>query len=168
MIDGRIEFPYIQLQAILGPGLIPQGPFNGIRGAMDPASLYAGVSVRREKAHENRLQDVHCRVMGNTIRKVRKSEDLPLLWLIDREGGIGRGPVRPVAEHHMERRNILLPVPIVEPYPVLTALTLTGFHIGQPQVVRVYDLVVNVTYPFHRPLLLKGRCRTCSATGAPC
>lgn len=48
MIDRRIEFDDIKLQAILGTNFIAEGLFEIPKGAVNALSFNTGIGVRRE------------------------------------------------------------------------------------------------------------------------
>jgi hypothetical protein len=88
MADRRVEFTDIKLETELRPAHVPESALYRNCGAMDSASDNAGISIGREHPHENWLQDVHYRVVGDPVGKVRKTVHLTFFWLIHLESGI--------------------------------------------------------------------------------
>lgn len=71
MADRWIKFPDIKFKAVLGAGPIPERMLNRIGCPVDALPLNAGIRIGRKNRDEDRLKDVHDRMMDDPIGKVR-------------------------------------------------------------------------------------------------
>ena len=149
MVNGWIKLFNIKLQAILGVILVTKSSDNFSGCGVDPAILYAAVSICCKIGHEYRLQYIHDGMMHDPVWVVWKTVNLSFLWLIHLESHVLGSPERSRQNILVKLLNIGLPVTVMHFNSVLTGFTFSGYDISQFKVLDAYNFLKYVAYTFH-------------------
>lgn len=149
VVDGRVELPDVHLKAEPGAGVVPKRAADLPEGAVNAFAFDAGIGVSREHAHEKGLQDVHDGMMDDPVRVIGKPVNFPFFGFPDGENVVRGSAIGLIPQGGMQPDKVLLPVLVMLLYPPLAAFTLPGATVGQLQVLRRDDQIVQIPLPFH-------------------
>ena len=142
MVYRRVELPNVYFEAISGVFSIFDGSFDRSHRSMYSAPFDAAICIFREYRYPYRFEDIHYRMVHDTVGIVRQSEYEPLLWLMDDERAIFGSLECFVLQRFMERKDVGFPILVVNLDAIRVEFPAPCLFIGETEVIQRYDLLV--------------------------
>lgn len=121
-------------------------------GGMSSFAFSAGVAVRYLEALKKRIEDIHERVVDNTLREAGRA-DHPFLGIADREILVAPECEAAIVEASTQSLQIELQITLKQYDVGLIGLAANGLEPGELEVVLRTDLVKKKARSFHGSFL---------------